>query len=111
MTMWLSIIELEKVVQVLNMYDNSINTNYGIYHIYVQVETKGITAIQEAKGFEQVGAVQLYSLICKKSSRGRFPTKHIFLKKIYDFSQPHPKDMIEETLYIVYPVFELLMEF
>lgn len=33
------------------------------------------------------------------------------LIKMYNFPTPHPKDMIEETLYNIYPAIELHMEF
>lgn len=109
---WLWIVEMEKALQVSNLYNTYLSTDYDVFICtYVPAKTEGLTVVQEARGFKQVGAVQLYFLTRKKSSTGRVPIKHTIFKKMYDLPGPHPKDMIEETMYNIYPAIELRMEF
>ena len=109
---WLWVVELEKAMQVSSLYNTYLSTDYDVFiSTYVPAKTEGLTVIQEGRGFKQVGAVQLYFLTSKKSSTGRIPVKHSTFKKMYDLPAPHPKDMIEETMYSIYPAIELRMEF
>jgi hypothetical protein len=109
---WLWIVELEKTAQVIDLHNKTLSTDYDIFvSMYVPAKTEGLTVVQEARGFKQVGAVQLIFLTCKKSSTGRVPVKHATFKKIYELSAPHPKDLIEETMYTIYPAVELRMDF
>lgn len=109
---WLWIVELEKALQVSNLYTTYLSADYDVFlSTYVPAKTEGLTVIQEGRGFKQVGAVQLYFLTSKKSSTGRKPIKHTVFKKMYELPAPHPKDMIEETMYSIYPAIELRMEF
>ena len=109
---WLWIVEPEKASQVINLYNKTLCDSYDIFiSTYVPTKTEGVTVIQEGRGGKQVGAVQLYFLTCKNSPTGRLPVKSNIFKKIYDLPGPQPKDMIEETMYTLYPAIELRMEF
>ena len=109
---WLWIVEPEKASQVMNLYNSTLCDEYDIFiSTYVPTKTEGLTVIQEGRGGKQVGAVQLYFLTCKNSQSWRLPVKSNILKKMYDLPGPQPKDMIEETMYTLYPAIELRMEF
>lgn len=110
---WLWVVELEKGRQVLNLYNTtSLSTNYNIFvSKYVPAKTEVLTTIHEAKGSKKVGAVQLYFLTRRKSPTERLPVKHATFKKIYNLPTPHPKEMIEDTMYSIFPALELRMEF
>lgn len=109
---WLWIVDVDKAAQVMNLYNSALSVDYNIFiSTYVPAKTEGLTVIQEARGFKQVGVVQLYFLTCKKSATGRLPVKHSIFKKMYDLPAPHAKELIEETMYTIYPAVELRMEF
>ena len=110
---WLWIVEQEKLPVVTDLYEQTVKHEYNIFHsTYVPAKTEGIVAINEARGNKQVGAVSLIFLTLKELRDGRAPVKaNSAFKKIYDIPQPHPKDLLQETLYTVSPALELRLEF
>lgn len=77
---------------VLNLYNNGLSTNYDIFlNAYVQAKTKGLTMIQKARDFKQVGALQLYFLTCNGGIMGMITTKHSIFKKMYDYPYTKPQ--------------------
>lgn len=104
--------EVNKSRHVLNLYNNSLYTSYNIFiTTYVPTKTKGLIVVHEAKGFKQVGELQLCFLTCKNSSTGRLSIKHLIFKKLYDHPAPHAKVVIKETMFNNYLAIELCMEF
>ena len=89
------------------------NLQYDLYHsTYIPAKTEGITVVQEARGVKQVGAIQLYFLTHKSSPSGRLPIKaNDVFKKVYELPPPHPKELVQETMYALYPAYELRMDF
>ena len=110
---WLWIVEQEKSASIVALYHEKMSTDYILYHsTYIPATTEGLYIIQEAQGFAKPGAVSLYFLTHKKSPSGRPPVKaSVAFRKIYEQAEPHEKDLIEETLYTIYPARELRMEF
>ena len=110
---WLWIVEQEKLPVVVALYEQYIKFEYHIFHsTYVPAKTEGIVAINEARGNRQVGAVSLIFLTYMKARDGRQPIKaNSVFKKMYTIPHPPPKDLLQETLYTVLPVYELRMEF
>ena len=110
---WLWIVEQERSTSIVHLYTSTMDLEYDLYHsTYIPAKTEGITVIQEARGVKQVGAVQLYFLTRKSSPTGRLPIKaHDVFKKIYSLPPPHPKELVEETMYAIYPAYELRMDF
>ena len=59
-----------------------------------------------------MGAVALYFLTHKSSPTGRLPIKaYDVFKKVYSLPPPHPKELVEETMYAIYPAYELWIDF
>src|ERR1700738_2870976 len=110
---WLWIVEQEKLSVVIELYDETIKFEYNIFHsTYMPAKTEGIVAINEARGNKQVGAVSLIFLSYNALRNGRAPVKaNSTFKKIYSIPPPPPKDLLQETLYTVFPALELRMEF
>ena len=110
---WLWIVEQDKVHAINDLYENSIKHEYNLFHsTYVPAKTEGISAINEARGHKQVGAVSLIFLTYKTSRHGREPVKaNSIFKKIYSIPHPADKELFQETLYSVFPALELRMEF
>ena len=110
---WLWIVEQEKLSIVTELYENTIKFEYSIYHsTYVPAKTEGIVAINEARGNKQVGAVSLIFLTYNALRHGRAPVKASnTFKKIYSIPHPPPKELLQETLYTVFPALELRLEF
>ena len=110
---WLWIVEQEKLSVVTELYDETIKFEYNIFHsTYVPAKTEGIVAINEARGNKQVGAVSLIFLTYNSLRNGRAPVKvSTTFKKIYTIPHPPPKELLQETLYTVFPALELRMEF
>ena len=108
---WLWIVEQERSVSVVQLFNSTMNLQYDLYYsTYIPVKTEGITVVQEARGVKQVGAVQLYFLTHKSSPTGRLPIKaSSMFKKLYSLFAPHPKELMEETLYTIYAAYELRM--
>ena len=101
---WFWIIEQEKSVAVVQLYNSTMNLQYALYQsTYIPAKTEGIIVVQESRGSKQVGVVQLYFLTHKSSQSGRLPinSNEIF-KKMYSLSTPHPKELVEEILYAMY---------
>ena len=75
-------------------------------------KTEGIVAIDEARGNKQVGAVSLIFLTYNVLRNGQAPVKaNNTFKKIYNIPHPPPKELLQETLYTVFPALELRLEF
>jgi hypothetical protein len=110
---WLWIVEQEMSTSVVQLYTSTMNLQYDLYHsTYIPAKTEGITVVQEARGVKQVGAIQLYFLTHKSSPTGRLPIKaNDVFKKVYSLPPPHPKELVEETMYALYPAYELRMDF
>ena len=110
---WLWIVEQEKLSVVTELYEETIKFEYSIFHsTYVPAKTEGIVAINEARGNKQVGAVSLIFLTYNALRNGRAPVKaNSTFKKIYSIPHPPPKDLLQETLYTVFPALELRLEF
>lgn len=109
---WLWVVEQEKVPAVLELYE-TLKFEYNIFQsTYVPARTEGVVAINEAKGNKQVGAVSLLFLTHNSTRQGREPIKaSSVFKKIYNVPHPPPKDLLQETLYTVWPALELRMDF
>ena len=61
---------------------------------------------------KHVGAIELYFLTHKSPPTGRLPIKaNDVFKKVYELSPPHPKKLVQETMYALYPAYELRMDF
>ena len=61
---------------------------------------------------KQVEAVQLYFFTHKSSPTGRLSIKaNVVFKKLYSLPAPHSKKHMEETMYTIYPAYELRMDF
>ena len=86
---------------------------HNIFHnICVPAKTEGIVAINKAGSNKQVGAVSLIFLTYNALRRGQAPVKaNNTFKKIYSIPHPPPKDLLQETLYTVFPALELRLEF
>ena len=58
------------------------------------------------------GGVALYFLTYKYSPIGRLPiqAQNVF-KKIHSLPPPHPKELLEDTMYAVYPTYKLRLNF
>ena len=109
---WLWIVDQEKMAAVTDFYDGYIKHEYDLFHsTYLPCKTEGITAMNEAKGSKQVGAVSLMFLTYKKLRDGRAPIKSSHFQKLYSVPHPPSKDIFQETIYSVYPATELRMEF
>lgn len=90
------------------------STEYNLYHsTYVPAKTEGIVVLQEAAGVvTQNEVLNLYFLTHKKSPTGRQPIKaSAVFRKIYSLESPQPKELMEETLYTIYPQLELRLDF
>ena len=108
---WLWVVEQEKVPAVLELYE-TLKFEYNIFQsTCVPAKTEGVVANSEYKN-KQVGAVSLIFLTHNKSQHGRpvIKARDVF-KKIYDIPTPPPKNLLQETLYTVWPALELRMEF
>ena len=113
---WLRISEQElqdRVTTVMQFYKSTMNMEYDLVHsMYIPAKTEGVTVIQEARGAKQVGAMPFYVLTHKSSPFGRLPVKAPDLfKKVYSLPPPHPKELLEETMFTIYPTYELRMDF
>ena len=110
---WLWIVEQEMSTSVVQLYTSMMDLQYDLYQsTYIPAKTEGITVVQEARGVKEVGAVQLYFLTHKSSPTGRLPIKaNDVFKKVYSLTPPHPKELVEETMYALYPAYELRMDF
>ena len=105
--------EQEKVSIVTELYEETIKFEYKIFHItYVLAKTGGILAINKARGKKQVEAVSLIFLTYNvlKNGCASIKTNNTF-KKIYNVPHLFPKDLLQETLYLVFPALELRLEF
>ena len=102
---WLWIVEQEKLSVVTELYEEMIKFKYIIFHsIYAPTKTEGIMAINEARCNKQVGAVSLIFLTYNALGHGRaFVKVNNTFKKIYSILHPFPKDLLQETLYTVFP--------
>ena len=110
---WLWICEQERATTILHLYKSKMDLEYDLYQsTYVPAKTEGVTVIQEVRGTKQVGAVTLFFLTHKSSPSGRLPIKaqEVF-KKIYSLPPPHPKELLEETMFTISPAYELRMDF
>ena len=110
---WLWICEQERATTILHLYKSTMDLEYDLYQsTYAPAKTEGVTVIQEARGTKQVGAVTLFFLTHKSSPSGRLPIKaqEVF-KKIYSLPPPHPKELLEETMFTISPAYELRMDF
>ena len=68
---WLWIVEKERSVSIVQLFNSTTNLQYDLYHnTYIPVNTEMITVVQETRGVKQVGAVQLYLLTHKFSPIG-----------------------------------------
>ena len=110
---WLWIVEQEKVSIITELYEETIKFEYNIFHnTYMPAKTEGIVAINEARDNKQVGAVNLIFLTYNAVRNGRAPVKaNNTFKKIYNSPHPPPKELLQETLYTVFPALELRLEF
>jgi hypothetical protein len=109
---WLWISDHERLAAVTDFYEAHIKHEYILFHsTYLPCKTEGITAINEARGNKQVGAVCLMFLCYNKLRDGRAPVKSSHFKKLYSVPHPPPKELFQETLYSVFPGNELRMEF
>lgn len=111
---WLWIVEQSKCSAVVALYHEKMSTEYNLYHsTYVPAKTEGIVVLQEAAGVvTQNEVLNLYFLTHKKSPTGRQPIKaSAVFRKIYSLESPQPKELMEETLYTIYPHLELRLDF
>ena len=110
---WLWIVEQDRASTVMDLYKSTMNLEYDLFQsTYIPAKTEGVTVIQEARGAKQVGAVTLYFLTHKSSPSGRLPVKaHKLFKKVYSLPPPPPKELLEETMFSIYPAYELRMDF
>ena len=110
---WLWIVDAERLPAVVELYEATIKYEYNIYHsTYVPAKTEGIMAFPEARGVKQVGAICLLFLTLTEERDGRAPIKaSTIFKKIYKGPASPPKELLQETLFSVFPAQELRMEF
>ena len=93
---WLWIVKQEKLTVVTKLYEKTVKFEYNIFHsTYVPTKTKGIVAINEARGNKQVGAASLVFLTLNSLCNGRPPVKaNSAFNKIYSIPHPPPKDLL-----------------
>lgn len=95
------------------LYKETIKFEYNIFHnTYMPAKMEGIVAINEAKGNKQVGAISLIFLTYSALRHGRAPVNaNNTFNKISNIPHPPAKDLLQDTLYTVFPTLKLRLEF
>ena len=107
---WLWVVDEEKSAAVVSLFHEKFNTEYELYHnTYIQAKTEGVLVMLDLlERVKQLGAIGFYFLTHKKSPSGRLQVKaSTAFKKMYELSQPHSKDLVQELLDTTNPKYEL----